>query len=262
MATEDVTVNVKDQVCWITLNRPEARNALRQATTEGLEAALRSAEADPDVRCIVLTGAGPAFCAGGDVKEMAAMLMSEKRDPHLARGVVRRFHQMVRALYETEKPVIAAINGTAAGAGCNLALACDVRIASDQAKFVWAFIHRGLTSDGGSTYLLQRQVGYAKAFELLTLGDTISVQDAHTLGIVNRVAPHDSLMQETEALAARYVASPPQAVALTKRALRFAAAASLEDSLETEASLQALCFIGDEHAEGVTAFMEKREPRF
>ncbi|MDX9975930.1 MAG: enoyl-CoA hydratase-related protein [FCB group bacterium] len=259
----DIVVTKRNRALWIELNRPDVRNAIRLGvtTTETIEA-LNTAAADEDVRAVVITGRGTSFCAGGDVKEMAKALQSDRPDATRIREQVREFHKMIEAIHEIEKPVIAAVNGPAMGAGCNLALVCDLRIASDQAKFCEAFVHRGLTSDAGSTYLLPRLVGYAKAFELLTLGDTFDAHEALRLGLVNKVVPHDQLIPETEALVARYAAAPARAVALIKRGLRLAATASLHDTLEVEAAMQAVTMTGAEHREGVQAFLEKRQPNF
>jgi 2-(1,2-epoxy-1,2-dihydrophenyl)acetyl-CoA isomerase len=262
-ASAEVVVTRRDRTLWIELNRPEVRNAIRLGVTTALTLeALEQAAGDPDIRSVVITGRGTAFCAGGDVKEMAKALGSGPLDAGLIRDKIREFHRMIEAIHEIEKPVIAAVNGPAMGAGCNLALACDVRIASDRATFCEAFVHRGLTSDAGSTYLLPRLVGYAKAFELLTLGDTLDAQAALAIGLINRVVPHDDLPRETEALAARYAAAPPRAVGLIKRGLRLAANGSLHDALEIEATMQAMTMSGPEHAEGVKAFLEKRKPVF
>lgn len=260
---QDIVVTKKDRALWIELNRPEARNAIRIGImTSELLAALETARTDPEVRVLVITGRDPAFCAGGDVKEMARALASGHADTAMVRDKVREFHRTIEAIHEIEKPVIAAVNGSAMGAGCNLALVCDVRIASESATFGEAFVHRGLTSDGGSTYLLPRLVGYSKAFELLTLGEMLDAQEALRIGLVSRVVPHERLVPETQALAERYAAAPPKAVALIKRGLRLAANASLHDTLEMEAAMQALTMAGEEHAEGVRAFVEKRKPVF
>jgi 2-(1,2-epoxy-1,2-dihydrophenyl)acetyl-CoA isomerase len=259
----DILVSKRNRAMWIELNRPEVRNAIRLGvtTSETIEA-LNDAAADEDVRAVVITGQGTSFCAGGDVKEMARALQSERLDATLIREKVREFHKMIEAIHEIEKPVIAMVNGPAMGAGCNLALVCDVRIASDRAKFSEAFVHRGLTSDAGSTYLLPRLVGYAKAFELLTLGESLDAEEALRIGLVNRVVPHEQLLEETEALVARYAEAPTRAVGMIKRGLRLAATASLHDTLEMEATMQAVTMTGEEHVEGVRAFVEKRKPAF
>jgi len=269
MATEasnpkdEIVVTKKDRSLWIEFNRPEVRNAIRLGvTTNQMNEALDVAREDPEIRSVVFTGRGSAFCAGGDVKEMAKAIEGGKPEPALIRESVRGFHSALAALYNIEKPVIAAINGPAVGAGWSIALACDVRIASERARFSFAFVHRGLTSDGGSTYLLQRAVGYAKAFELIALGDTIDADDALQLGLVNKVVPHEQLIPAAEELAARFAAGPPNAMKLIKRALRLASNSSLQDALENEANMQTLGMLGTEHAEGVRSFLEKRPAKF
>lgn len=261
--TTDIVVSKRDRALWIELNRQDARNAIRLGVTtvEMLEA-IDAATRDDEVRSVVITGRGTAFCAGGDVKEMAKGIQSGGIEPATLREMVRDFHRVIEAIHEIEKPVIAAVNGPAMGAGCNLALVCDLRVASDQARFSEAFVHRGLTSDAGSTYLLPRLVGYAKAFELLTLGDVLDAYEALRIGLVNRVVPHEHLVPEVEALTARYAEAPPKAVAMIKRGMRLAATASLHDTLEVEAVMQALSMAGAEHKEGVQAFLEKRRPAF
>ncbi|MBI4559304.1 MAG: enoyl-CoA hydratase [Candidatus Hydrogenedentes bacterium] len=260
---QDIVVTKKQRVLWIELNRPEARNAIRiPTTTNDLWDALNDAVADSEVRAIILTGRGPAFCAGGDVKEMAKALTAEQPDPTWAREIVQTFHRTVDRLYEIEKPTIAAVNGPAVGAGCNIALACDLRIASDQAKFTWAFVHRGLSSDAGSTFLLSRLVGPAKAFELLALGDPVSADEALRLGIVDQVVPHDQLVSAAESRAARFAAGPPKAIGMIKRGIRNAMHSTFRDALELEADLQAISLLGPEHREGVMSYLEKRHPKF
>lgn len=260
--SEDIAVEKRGHVQWVTMNRPDARNALRADTINGFVEAFKEAKADNDVRVIVVTGNGPAFSAGGDVKEMAGVLQNPDRDVFSARAMVQQFHTMINALYEIEKPVICAVNGKAFGAGCNVALACDLRVAADDASFCWAFVQRGLVTDAGSTFLLQRLVGYSKALELLTLGDTVDAAESLRLGIVNKVVPKAQLLEQTEALAQRMAQGPPQAISMIKRALQCAALTSLREALENEANLQAIAFGGKEFIEGVMSFMEKRAPKF
>lgn len=261
---EHIEVQTKDKVCWITLNRPEARNAIGvNIMSVELEQALRDAAENDDVRVIVIGANGPVFCAGGDVKEMAAQFTGGNAvGPAKVRAIIQKFHRMMNTLYDVEKPIIAALQGPAVGAGCSLALACDVRIGTQDASFTFAFVHRGLSSDGGTTFLLPSLVGYAKAYELLTLGDKISADEAMRIGLINQVVPADQLEQTVAETAARYAAAPPKAIATIKRSLRLAASATLQDALEMEATLQTVCVLGEEHAEGVRAFLEKRLPKF
>jgi 2-(1,2-epoxy-1,2-dihydrophenyl)acetyl-CoA isomerase len=259
---EDLVVTKKDRTLWVEMNRPDARNAIRMQTIDDFVEAFDEAAKDDEVRVVVVTGRGPAFSAGGDVKEMATLLQSGTPNVVDARKTVRNFHRMIAAIYEIEKPVICAVNGKAFGAGCNVALVCDLRVMSDEASFCWAFVDRGLVTDAGSTFLLPQLVGYSRAFELLTLGDTVDAQQALDWGIVNQVVPHDELMSATEKLAARVASGPPNAIGMIKRSMQAAAAASLRETLETEATLQAVAFGGTEFMEGVASFLEKREPQF
>lgn len=258
----DVSVNQEGRVLWVTINRPEARNAIRAATIDDFVEAMDEADRNDEVRAIVITGVDPAFSAGGDVKEMGKVLESGVPDPPLARRMVRNFHRMIAAIYGVEKPVIAAVNGPSFGAGCNVALCADTRIASERASFCWAFVQRGLVTDAGSTFLLQQLVGYSKAMELLCLGETVSAEEAMALGLVRKVVPHDRLQEETQRLAEQFAQGPPNAIAMIKRALQAAATISLAEALEVEAGLQAVAFGGSEFREGVLSFMEKRPPKF
>jgi 2-(1,2-epoxy-1,2-dihydrophenyl)acetyl-CoA isomerase len=259
----DVLLNeIRDNVMWLTLNRAEARNALSADIISGLREAAQEARRDDAVRVVVITGTDPAFSAGGDVKEMGKLLASGTVDPIKARALVAHFHEMVADVYELDKPVICAVNGVSVGAGCNLALLGDMRIASDEATFRWAFIHRGLSSDAGSTFLLQRLVGYSKAFELLTLAEKIDAAEALRIGVVDRVVPHAKLLEATAELAAGLAAGPPNAISMIKRSLQAAATLNLRDSLAMEENLQALAMGGAEFQEGVRSFLEKRAPKF
>lgn len=261
MAT-DLTLSHEGPVLWLTMNRPDARNAIRATTIEDFVAAVDDAARDDRVRALVVTGVDPAFSAGGDVKEMGKLLESGTPDPPFARRMVRNFHRMIAALYAIEKPVIAAVNGPAFGAGCNVALCADMRIASENASFSWAFVQRGLVTDAGSTFLLQQLVGYSKAMELLCLGETVSPQHALELGLVRSVLPHDRLHAEAQRLGEQFAQGPPNAIAMIKRALQSAATTSLAEALEVEAGLQAVAFGGAEFREGVLSFLEKRPPKF
>jgi 2-(1,2-epoxy-1,2-dihydrophenyl)acetyl-CoA isomerase len=244
-------------VVTITLDRPAALNSLEAGLKADLLAALRDAGRDPAVRVVVLTGAGRAFCAGQDLKERLAP------DPTPLDVEVReRFNPLVRAIVMMDKPVIASINGVAAGAGASLAFACDLRIAATTATFVLAFGRIGLIPDSGATWLLPRLVGLGRASELLLLPDPIPAAQAHRIGLVNRVVPADELAAETAALAASLAASAPQSLALTKRAVRHSLETGFDAALDYEASLQGMAGRTRDHAEGLAAFVEKREPKF
>jgi len=242
-------------VLTITLNRPDVLNAFDSAMHEAFRAALEQA-GDPEVRAVVLTGAGRGFCVGQDLKEF--------RDAAGDIGTRLRttYNPNVQALRNLEKPVIAAVNGPAAGAGLSLACACDIRLAAASASFVPAFVSIGLVPDTGATYFVERLLGYARAFEWLCSGRPLSARDAHAWGLVAEVVSDNRLSARAAELAATFAALPTRAIGLTKRLLGRGAVASLEDQLELEADLQAEAAQSEDFREGVAAFLEKREPRF
>jgi 2-(1,2-epoxy-1,2-dihydrophenyl)acetyl-CoA isomerase len=246
-----------DGIATLTLDRPDALNALDATLKRELLAALRAAGRDRSIRVVVLTGAGRAFCAGQDLRETAG-----PGAPALSTVLLDTYNPVILAVRRLEKPVIAAVNGVAAGAGASLAFACDLRIAADAASFVLAFGRVGLVPDSGSTWLLPRLVGHARAAELAFLGDPLPAAEAERWGLVNRVVPADALAAEVRSVAARLAAAAPRALALTKRALDRSPDASLEDQLEYEAILQGIAGRTADHREGVAAFLEKRSPRF
>jgi 2-(1,2-epoxy-1,2-dihydrophenyl)acetyl-CoA isomerase len=244
-------------VLTLTLNRPDALNSFNVEMKEALLAALRDASRDKTVRVVVLTGAGRAFSAGQDLKERqqadAADLGTELRV---------RYNPIVLAMRRLEKPVIGVINGVAAGAGISIALACDIRIASESAGFIEVFGRVGLVPDTGSSWFLPRLVGYARAAEMSFTTDPVDAATAERIGLVNRVVPAEQLMAEANALAARLAQSAPIAMALAKRALNRSLETNLEQALEFEAELQSIAGRSKDYAEGVAAFVEKRPPRF
>ena len=256
-ATVLVDVDAEARVATITLNRPAALNALTVPMKVALLAAFRQVERDRSVRAVILTGAGRAFCAGQDLRERlqpdAVPLGVEVRE---------RYNPIIRAMRSLPKPIVAAINGVAAGAGASLAMASDIRIASDEASFALAFGRVGLVPDSGATWFLPRLVGVTRAAELALLGDPVAAADAVRIGLVGRVVPADQLEAEARSLAARLAAGAPRALALTKRALNAAWEHDLDTALGYEAHLQDLAGRTKDHAEGLTAFMEKRPPQF
>ncbi len=264
MTAELILLEVADHVATVTLNRADRLNALGAAMREQLLDALHRVEADPAVRVVMITGAGRAFCSGGDVKEM-----SERRREEGAGAQARRQrgllpigdHVLVR-LQAMSKPVIAAVNGVAAGAGMNLALGCDLRIASDQAAFGEVFVRRGLHPDWGGTWLLPRVVGVAKAMELILFGDMIPAEEALRLGIVNRLAPHHQFAETARDWARRLAEGPPVVLGLAKRGVYRNLLADLPSALEYEMFAQQVAWSTEDAGEGIRAFVEKRPPRF
>jgi 2-(1,2-epoxy-1,2-dihydrophenyl)acetyl-CoA isomerase len=252
-----IRLDVADAIATITLDRPDALNALTVAMKEELLAALRSIGRDRAVRAVVLTGAGRAFCAGQDLKERlepdAAPLAVELRE---------RYNPIIRAIRALDQPIVGAINGVAAGAGASLAFACDIRLAAEGASFVLAFGRIGLVPDSGATWFLPRLVGPAKAAELALLGSTLSAAEAEQFGLVARVVEADALASEARVAAARLAELAPRALALTKRALQRSWSVDLDDALEDEAFRQGIAGSTHDHAEGLAAFLEKRPPRF
>lgn len=245
-------------VLVITLNRPESYNACNEQMTTDLQEALKQAERDAAVRCIVLTGAGKAFCSGQDLKDAPAP--GTRRS--LADSLERRYNPIIRRITGMPKPVIAAINGAAAGAGCSLALACDARIAAEGSYLMQAFINIGLVPDSGSSWFLARMVGYPRAFEIASLGEKIPAAQAHEYGLVNRVVPAEALLGEARALAERYAAGPTRAYGYIKKMLYRANATSLDEALDYEIYLQEAAGRTHDYNEGVASFVEKRRPTF
>ena len=242
-------------VLTIELNRPEVLNALNAAVHARLAAALKEARA-PDVRAVVLTGAGRGFCVGQDLGEFreAAGDVGER--------LRATYHPNIVALRTLEKPVIAAVNGAAAGAGLSLAFACDICIAADTASFVPAFIGIGLVPDSGSSYFVRHLLGPARAFEWMTTNRKLTAAEAHAWGLVSEVVEADALVARAAELAQTLAAAPTRGIGMTKRLFDAAAGTTLEEQLEREAQLQTAASRTDDFAEGVAAFLEKRPPRF
>jgi 2-(1,2-epoxy-1,2-dihydrophenyl)acetyl-CoA isomerase len=258
MAEPTVRVEQADSIATLTLNRPEARNALDLAMREELEAALRALDADAGVRVVVVRGAGEHFCAGGDVKLMQARRMTAAEGEQR----VESMNRAILALARFRTPTIAMVDGYAVGAGCNLALACDLIVASDRARFGEVFARLGLVPDGGGTWLLPRWVGLARAKELVFTAEPILAVEAERIGLVNRVVPAAELASQTLALARRIADGPPRALAMAKSLLTRGLALDLETSLQWEALVQGLMIDSEDHREGLAAFFEKRPPRF
>jgi 2-(1,2-epoxy-1,2-dihydrophenyl)acetyl-CoA isomerase len=259
-----LTVERRGRVAILTLNRPDKLNALPELEDgEAFRDACEALNTDPDVRCVVMTGAGRAFSAGGDVKAMQARSdLFEGAGTAIRERYRRVVHRIVRSVYELELPLIAAVNGPAVGLGCDLAGLADMRIASDRARFGVPFLKLGIIPGDGGAWLLPRLVGYPRAAELLFTGELIDAETAAAWGLVNRVVPHERLMDEVLELAGKVASQPPHALRLAKALLRQGREASYEAVLELSASAQALSHLTADHLEGVTAHLEKRAPDF
>lgn len=254
----DTIVTAQDAgVLTITLNRPDVLNAFNDQMSTEMQDALRQAERDDNVRCLVLTGAGRGFCSGQDLRDRAG-----DREFSFVASLRRRYNPIIMKLRTIEKPVLAAVNGVAAGAGCSLALACDLRLASENASFIELFARVGLVPDSGSTYFLPRLVGLGKAFELCSLTDPVSAQDALRMGLVNWVASEHDFPSRTAEIAGRLAEGPTRGFGLIKRALNHNLSVDLAAALDYEAMVQEIAGRTADHSEGVSAFLEKRKAKF
>ena len=260
MSWEYVLVDKGKGVGTVTLNRPEKYNAFAGRMRQQIVEALNDVAADRDVRVVIITGAGSAFCVGGDVDEFVSGTTQA-----LEQVTSNERHAMckaVLAINSMEKPVIAAVNGVAAGGGCNLALSCDMRIASEKARFGQVFVRRGVHPDWGGIYFLPRLVGYAKAAELIFSGEIIGADEALRIGLVNRVVPHEDFPRASRELAERIASNAPIPIAFAKRGLQNYAKWDLPQALDYEAYVLELCRSSEDMAEGFRSFLEKREPVF
>lgn len=250
----------KRGVATITLNRPERLNAITDELMDEMIKALKTAARDKTVRALILTGAGKGFCSGQDL----AAFSGDRRpgDNSVYEHLVNHYRGLIKLLWTVEKPIIAAINGVAAGAGASLALACDLRLMARDASLLQAFSNIGLIPDSGSTWFLVRQVGYSHAFEIAIEGERISAERCLELGLTNRVVEPEALMTETQAWAERLAQRPTYALGLTKRAMHRAMTSTLLEAIEYEAHLQQLAAESEDFVEGVKAFAEKRTPEF
>ena len=257
MTPSDVLlVETVNGVRTLTLNRPDRLNAANDELLYALTDALKAADADDAVRVVVITGAGRGFCAGQDLGGVSG------RDMSFTEHLNATYNPLIRTMRGLGKPVISAVNGVAAGAGASLALAGDLRLWAQGARLIEVFSNIALVPDSGSTWFLPRLVGYSRAFELMALADTVSATEALRLGLCEQVYPDETFLADVQAYAERLAARPANALKLTKRALNAAMTSSLDAALDTEAELQQLAGDHWEHAEGVTAFKEKRAPDF
>jgi 2-(1,2-epoxy-1,2-dihydrophenyl)acetyl-CoA isomerase len=253
-------VDDRDGVRTFTLNRPEAFNSLTAELKVSFRDALAEASADPTVRAVVLTGAGKAFCAGQDLKEHVAALQSN--DPAPFHTITEHYNPIVRAITTMPKPVIAAVNGMAAGAGASFAYACDLRVAARSAKFLMAFATIGLTADSGASWTLPRLIGYGRAMELMLLAKPVTADHALQIGMVTEVVDDGAALSTAQELAARMAAGPTTGYAKIKAALLTAASTDLEQALTAENEAQSILGTTTDHREAVDAFVAKRPPTF
>ncbi len=258
MNYETILYDTANNVATITLNRPESLNAFNDKMIAETIAAFKQARRDAGVRCIVLTGSGRAFSSGQDLKDVQRWEGDFSIGEHVRRG----YNVLIMAIVTVEKPVIAAVNGVAAGAGCGVALAADLRIASHKASFIQAFSRVGLVPDSGSTWTLPRLIGYARAYEMAITAERVTAEKALEWGLVNEVVPDEQLTEVVAAWARSLAEGPTLAFGLTKRAMRKASGLSLAEALNYESYLQELAGRSQDFQEGVRAFTEKREPTF
>lgn len=260
MSYQSILCEQNEGVLKITLNRPDKLNALTDAMLQELQQAFATAGSDKATRCVLLTGAGKGFCPGQDLANVQEMARDGK--PHYGDHIRTNYTPLILAMTRLPKPIVAAINGVAAGAGMSLAMACDVRIASDKASFLQAFINIGLVPDSGSTWFLPRLVGRTRALDLMLSGRKLSSAEALDWGLVNQVVPAEQLMEEATKTAAKYATAPTFAIGQLKRNLDFSSVHSLEETLAREAEAQEVCGSSADHQEGMRAFLEKRTANY
>lgn len=255
-----IKTNLSSGVFTITLNRPDKLNSFNFEMASQMKQALMDAESDDEIRCVLITGEGRAFCAGQDLAEATEVSNDPERD--LSEIVHHTYIPIIKGIRELEKPVVCAVNGTAAGAGANIALACDIVIASEEAKFIQSFSQIGLIPDSGGTYILPRLIGLARATALTFLGEKVTAQEAVEMGMIWKSYPADSFMNEAQAIAAKLAKMPTRGFGLTKRGFNAGFSNNLEQQMKLEAELQAEAGKTYDYNEGVQAFLEKRKPEF
>jgi 2-(1,2-epoxy-1,2-dihydrophenyl)acetyl-CoA isomerase len=257
MSYSNIIYEKNGNIARITLNREEVFNAFNDEQSYELQSALKEAAKDEEVRVIILTGAGKAFCSGQDLKAISG---GGKRS--LSESLYKRYNPIIRAMREMPKPIVCRLNGVAAGAGCSLALASDFIVASEKASLIEVFINVGLVLDSGSSYFLPRIVGSNRAFELATMGNKVTAEQALSWGMVNRVVAPENLDEETQKVADYYSQAPTKAIALMKKMLNKSFHSDLNTVLDYEAYCQEIAGNSEDYQEGVTAFNEKRKPAF
>lgn len=252
-----IKYEVKDGVATVTLNRPDVYNALNDAITYELQDAFKAIGRDAEARVVVLTGEGKAFCSGQDLKAVSG---TEKRS--FLDSLHKRYNPLINAMQTLPKPIVCKLNGVAAGAGCSIALACDIIVAAEEATLIEVFINIGLVPDSGSSYFLPRVLGRAKAFEMCSMGSRIKGKEAMALGLVNKAVPEDQLDAAVLEYTNYFAKAPTQAIGLIKKMLNKSTQSSLEEMLDYEAYCQEIAGNTADYKEGVTAFLEKRKPNF
>ncbi len=257
MAYQFLKFETKEGVSTITLNRPEVYNALNDEITFELQDAFKAVAKDSAVRVVVLTGEGKAFCAGQDLRDRSSQHKTSFRE-----SLIKRYNPLILAMRQLPKPVVCRLNGVAAGAGCSIALACDILVASEEASLIEVFINIGLVPDSGSSYFIPRLVGMANAFELCSTGKKIGGQEAYRLGLINQVVKAEELDAAVKGYTDHFAHAPTKAIGLLKKMLNKSGTATLEEMLEYEAYLQEVAGHTHDHQEGVAAFLEKRKPNF
>ncbi len=262
MAPETLIIEEHDHITKITFNRPNALNAINDKMGEELLSTLKESEKNETVRCLVITGAGRAFSAGEDVSGLKDRYGGGGEHPSLGDHLRKKYHPIITRIRSMEKPIIARLNGIAAGSGASLALACDIRIASEEAGLKQAFIGMGLVPDSGSSYFLTRMIGQGRALELIMTGKTIPAREAEQLGLINKVVPTADLDKHTDELAHRLATGPTKALGLSKRIVNRVTSFELLEALEYEAYNQDIAGRTSDHLEAVKAFLEKRQPKF
>ena len=262
MSYETVDLKVTNGVAEITLNRPERLNAWTTQFGDELREAILNDAAAPEVRAVLITGAGRGFSSGADLKEMLEQRADGGEVPDVGEMLRERYHPIIKGIRQLPKPVVAAVNGPAVGIGCSLALACDLIWAAESAVFGLAFVNIGLVPDGGSTFLVPVAAGKARALEMALLGDPIPAEQALAWGLINRVVPDKQLMDDARGLAQKLAQGPTRSYAQSKRALNNSLLQMMDEQLDLEADIQAEMVTSSDFIEGVTAFVQKRDPRF
>ena len=258
MSSNLIEVKIENNVAWIALNRPEVFNSFNREMALQLQTTLDDCNTNSNVRALVLTGNGKAFCAGQDLKEVT----DPELNPGFRKILEEHYNPIIQKIRTIEKPIIAAVNGVAAGAGANIALACDIVVASEQASFIQAFSKIGLVPDSAGTFFLPRLIGFQKASALMMLGDKVTAPEALTMGMIYKIFPIALFEEEVKTLAGNLAQMPTKAIGLTKRLLNQSMHNNLEQQLKLESDLQIEASSSNDYNEGVTAFVEKRKPEF